>query len=118
MDVIETLQARISTLEVELSRIVGMAEQGAAMAKTDWDKRGLLLILRTAQAALEPAAPSELTTEAPAVEAVIKVGDDVKIIADGRFYGETGKVKFFDGERYTIIGRGTYVYQRHQIEPA
>lgn len=62
MDVIETLQARISALEVELSRIAGMAEQGAKMAQSDMDKRGLQAILRTAEAALESkdAAPVEI----------------------------------------------------------
>lgn len=115
MDVIETLQARINKLEIELNRIAGMAEQGAKMAKNDMDKRGLQAILRTAEAALEPkAAPAEPT---------IKVGDDVKVVS-GEYEGRKGKVITIspsarDNYRVYLYTLGTSIpFHCNEIEPA
>lgn len=63
MDTIRQLQARIDKLELELNRIAGMAEQGAKMCKSEFDKKGLLLIAQAADTALntQPAPQAEWT---------------------------------------------------------
>lgn len=98
MDTIRQLQARIDKLELELNRIAGMAEQGAKMCKSEFDKKGLLLIAQAADAALN--------TQPPQVEWTPREGMAVQVKATGergtifmhvnRYY--QWRVQFTNGE--------------------